>query len=250
MNKREYDKRYYEKNLERIKEKQRKKYINNRERYLKYQKEYRGKNIEKVKEYREKYYKENLEKIKEYNKEYRGKNPEKVKKGKRKEYIKNREKYLKHSKEYRKTHKEEVRQWGKEWRRENSERIKKYRETHSEEIRIHKKEYSARYNKTKKGKIAQAKRKMRYRELKFNPLNELFENSVWHHINDVDVVAIPEEVHLKTKYPNREIHRKLVLEYYGSIENMINGRLGCGVLALGRLRTCPFVPKTKWTSWS
>jgi len=35
----------------------------------------------------------------------------------------------------------------------------------------------------------------RNRNLGFNKLNKEFKNSVWHHINNNDVVAIPKEIH-------------------------------------------------------
>jgi len=60
----------------------------------------------------------------------------------------------------------------------------------------------------------------------FNPLNETFENSIWHHINNDDVVAIPREIHRKY-YAGRNVqkHRDLILAYYGNLENMLKNVL-------------------------
>lgn len=86
-------------------------------------------------------------------------------------------------------------------------------------------EYSRRYKTTKKGKLNSRRYyTKRRRKMGFNPLNGAFEGSVWHHVNDVDVVAIPESVHRRLGRSDAELHRKLILEYYGSLEAMIGKR--------------------------
>ena len=58
-----------------------------------------------------------------------------------------------------------------------------------------------------KEKIYKIKRE---RDLGFIPLNEKFDGSVAHHINNNEIIYIPEEIHKKCSYPNRDIHRQLV----------------------------------------
>jgi hypothetical protein len=85
----ELDRINYENNNEKIKERKRKYYKNNKETKIK---EYLGNNNEKIKESRRKYYENNKEKIKEYL----GNKKEEIKKRKRKYYENN----IKHIKEY------------------------------------------------------------------------------------------------------------------------------------------------------
>jgi len=61
----------------------------------------------------------------------------------------------------------------------------------------------------------------------FNMLNVYSPSFHGHHVNDFDVVFIPAEIHLRYNGgTNKELHRKKILEYYGSLENMIlNKRL-------------------------
>jgi UDP-glucose 6-dehydrogenase len=56
-------------------------------------------------------------------------------------------------------------------------------------------------------------------------LNESFDGSVWHHVNNSDTVAIPEFLHRKCAIRDVEKHRKLVLSYYETVENMVKGQI-------------------------
>ena len=96
--KKEYDKKYYENNKDKIKEyyennkdkinEQRKEYYeNNKDKINEQRKEYREKNKDKLKEYNKEYYENNKDKKKEYLKEYREKNKDKMK-AQQKEYDK------------------------------------------------------------------------------------------------------------------------------------------------------------------
>ena len=81
----EYNKKYRENNLEKVREKERSYYRNNKEKRKDYNKEYR---------------KEHKEQLKDYNKEYRKENKEELKKKKQEYYKENREKILKKQQEY------------------------------------------------------------------------------------------------------------------------------------------------------
>jgi hypothetical protein len=78
FDRKEYDKEYYQKNKEKIKEQRKKSYEKNKEKNNEYSKNYRQKNKEKIKEYEENYRQENKEKIKERDKEYNQKMKELV----------------------------------------------------------------------------------------------------------------------------------------------------------------------------
>ena len=54
------------------------------------------------------------------------------------------------------------------------------------------------------------------RQLGFIPLNEPFPGSVAHHIDNEHVLYIPEDIHKKCTYPNREEHRRRVNEFIQS----------------------------------
>ena len=83
LKKKEYNKRYWEKNKERIK-------IKNRERGKRYRAD--PKNKEKIRESNRKYAIKNREKILAYHAKYRKKNKEKINRGGKEWYYKNKEK--------------------------------------------------------------------------------------------------------------------------------------------------------------
>jgi len=80
MNKKEYDKKYYQDNIEKIKEKKKNYRLENKKKI----KNYRLENKEKLEEYHKKYYLENKEKLEEYHKKYLSENKEKVNKRQKK----------------------------------------------------------------------------------------------------------------------------------------------------------------------
>jgi hypothetical protein len=98
------DKIYYEKNKEKIQEKNKKYYKENKEKINQQNKEYRNReeNKEKLKEYNKIYRKENKDKIKEQGDIYRKENQEKIKERKIKYYEENKEKIKEKVKNYRK----------------------------------------------------------------------------------------------------------------------------------------------------
>lgn len=98
------------------------------------------------------------------------------------------------------------RQYSKDWRRKNS-----------------KKKRANNRNYYQRNLEYFSKRSARQRGLGFNPLNKFFPGCHWHHINDQNVVAIPGYIHMMYECSNAGEHRRLVLEHYGSIENMKRG---------------------------
>jgi hypothetical protein len=108
MTKKEYNKEYYLKNKEKLKQ---------------ISKEYRLKNREKIKQQRKKYYLKNKEKIlkktKGYYKKYYLKRKE--------HYLKNREYYLKYKKEYFLKNKEKILKKRKEYRLKNRKKVQQQR---------------------------------------------------------------------------------------------------------------------------
>lgn len=121
-------------------------------------------------------------------------------------YLDNREKEIQRSSEYRKAH---------------PEHFVGYYQTHRQELKKKSAEYQKLYRRTPEGKQAQRKSDKKRRGLGFNPLNKFFEGSHGHHINNIDVVYIPKEIHLLFVGLDRQEHRKRVLSYYGTYDNMI-----------------------------
>ena len=76
------------------------------------------------------------------------------------------------------------------------------------------------YRKTLLGKIRRIKENSKRRKYGNVFLNEPFENSSGHHIDNNYIVFIPKEIHLKFNCNNTQKHRQRLLNYYGSIENM------------------------------
>lgn len=79
-----------------------------------------------------------------------------------------------------------------------------------------------RFRLSPKGRIVRRRAKLkRQKGFGFNPLNKIFIGAVGHHVNNQDIVYIPEMIHNMARNCSRGIHRKVVLEHYGSLENMI-----------------------------
>jgi hypothetical protein len=97
--KKEYNKKHYEKNKDKIKEYDKQKYEKNKEKIKEQKKEYREQNRDKVNEQKRQYYNENRVKILEENKLYRELNPNKTKEGKKRYYLNNIDKIKEKNKE-------------------------------------------------------------------------------------------------------------------------------------------------------
>lgn len=132
------------------------------------------------KEYSKQYRLNHKEKIREYLKEYYLNKQEEISKREKQYYEANKEEILEKRKQYQLLHKEEKKEYDKQ-----------YREEHKEELL----EKAKIYQKTPIGKIVQKKVKSKRRELGYNPLNDWFVGSHGHHINRVDVIHIPNELH-------------------------------------------------------
>ena len=145
-----------------------------------YVKKYRQKNKEQITEYRKKYYQEN----KEYHKKYYKDNKEKLKETTKKYYQKNKEQRKKTIKKYHKDNKEQIREYQKKWHQENKEKLKenakKYYQENKEQIKEtakkwhqenkeQRKEYKKKWRQENKGQIREYLKNRR----KTNPLFKL-----------------------------------------------------------------------------
>ena len=86
--KKQYQKKYYENNTEKIKQQQKEYSENNKEKIKQRQKQWNENNIERIKEYQKQWYENNTERIKEYKKQWHENNTEKIKQ-QTKQYYKN-----------------------------------------------------------------------------------------------------------------------------------------------------------------
>jgi hypothetical protein len=102
MNKKEYSRKYYQRNREKLLEKAKEYSIKNREKILEYHKEHYQKNKNKRKQYQKEYIQLNSEKIKSKKRKYYLKNKEKFARQRKLRYEQNKEKELRRNKEYRK----------------------------------------------------------------------------------------------------------------------------------------------------
>ena len=130
----------------------------------------------------------------------------------------NREHYLKQKKQYWQKNKKHFEKYCQDNKEKRIDNYKKWRKNHKKE----RAEYQNAYYNTEQGKInitrSQVKRK---KGLGFNSLNLPKPNYDGHHINNIDVVYIPTKIHQQFQTGDRKEHRKLILEHYGSIENMV-----------------------------
>ena len=119
----EYNEQYYEKNKEQIKEKNKQYKEENKEYYQEYSKQYREENKEQIKEYMKEYYEEHKEEItehmKEYHKQYYEEHKEEMSKNHKQYYEKNKEQIKEKNKQYREEHKEEIARRMKQYYEEN-----------------------------------------------------------------------------------------------------------------------------------
>jgi hypothetical protein len=112
----EYNKQWYQKNKERIKQ------------FRQYHKEIRKKS-------QKEYYEKNKKRILNQKKQYGKNNKERIKKYKKQYCEKNKEKISQNKKQYYQNHKEEKKQYGKIYKQNNKEKIYKYRnKKHREDI--------------------------------------------------------------------------------------------------------------------
>jgi hypothetical protein len=164
---------------------------------------YRKKNHNKIREYENKRAKERWKIDKEYKqkKQKQSKTYHKLhsdewwnKYGK-KDYLKHKEKRIKHKIEYQK----KKYQTDKKYREKVNKQNKLNWERHGEKYVENHKSYQKEYYQTEHGKLIRKKHYTeRKRKLKFIPIipNILDEKIVWHHIDNTNVIPIPEDIHL------------------------------------------------------
>ena len=146
----EYLKRYYQKNKEKITKQRAEYYQDNKEKIAEYQAEYRKNNKEKLAEQKAEYYQKNKEKLAEQKAEYYQKNKEKITKQRVEYYQNNKEKEA----EYRKNNKEKIAERMTEYRKNNKEKIHEqqaeYRKNNREkELKRHAEYRSTKYGRAK-----------------------------------------------------------------------------------------------------
>jgi hypothetical protein len=91
LERKEYNKKWHEKNVDKVKEYSKKYREDNADKVKEYKKKHYQHNADKVKEYSKKYKEDNADKVKEYNKKYREDNADKVKEYQKKHYQKKKE---------------------------------------------------------------------------------------------------------------------------------------------------------------
>ena len=97
-----------------------------------------------------------------------------------------------YQKEYYQNNKEEINEYGKEYRQDNKEEINEHQKKYKQDNKEHQKEYKQ----TPKGKeVRKRANAKRVRNLGFNPLNEWFEGSHGHHLDEINVIYVPTELH-------------------------------------------------------
>ncbi len=181
-----YDKEYYAKNKEKIREATRKRNRENPEKKKEAQRKFDAANPT----YKKEYYVKNSEKIKKKSRRYHAENTEKIRKTKRVFYLKNSESEKEKAKRWRAENPDKAKKGFQEWRRNNPEKF----------ITNRKRQASLR------------------RTLGFVPLNEPFAGCHAHHINQEEVIYLPVDLHrsishsVTQNYGMEEIN-KLAFQY-------------------------------------
>ena len=194
---------YYQKNKERELARSRQYYENHRDEKSEYRRKHKKEKTEYNCQYRLQHKKELDQYQREYNKMHKEERAEK-------------------SRKYREIHKKEIAEYGRKYRKMHRNEEQNYKRQYYQENRKQKLAQNREYNKTHK----EQRRKYcsKQRGLGYNPLNKWKEGFVTHHIDNINVVFIPREVHLKfmgNQHSTTEQHREAILNYYGSIERMI-----------------------------
>jgi 5-methylcytosine-specific restriction endonuclease McrA len=104
----EYKKKWYEENKDKIKELNKKRYEENKDKLKEQQKKYNEQNNDKIKEYQKEYREENKDKMKEYYKQYREENKDNLKERDKKYYEKNKDKLKEQQKKYNEQNKDKI----------------------------------------------------------------------------------------------------------------------------------------------
>jgi hypothetical protein len=162
------------------------------------------KDKQKELEHNKKYRKEHPEQFKQYSKKWSKLHPIKRKRIKHKSYLKHKESVSQKTKKYRQNNKEKVNEWVRNWNLKHPIKAKRTRQKHRQTEK-YKKYHTER------------KRKLGFNILYENPLDEQFE---YHHINNNDVIAIPEDLHrLYNGRNKKEVHYFMCKEIIKQIYN-------------------------------
>jgi len=160
---REYNKKYYAKNRERMIERSRK---------------YRKENSEKVRESVKRYRKENPEKVKIWKKMDEKRHPDKKRERKMRWEKKNPKKVKGYCDNYRKNNREKTRKYSREYRRKNPLKTKEYNKKYWKEHPEKKREYNKKKISTSIGRLNNIMRKAIWLSLKGNKENGHWETLV------------------------------------------------------------------------
>jgi len=124
------------------------------------------------------------------------KDQEKRRKAQQRYEERNRAKRIEAQRIYKENNKEKSRESQHKYRLANKEKINKYHR---------------RWCKTPTGRLCKQQSRNKRRALKFIPLNEYFEDSEAHHINDNEVVYIPKELHEQYPHNHKKIETMVVI---------------------------------------
>lgn len=120
-----------------------------------------------------------------------------------KEHLAYRERRNAYKKKYRMEHPEYHKKYYKEhpeYREKIKDNTKKYRATHPE-IKEKRRIRYRKYIKTGKGMEAYKRSSIRRKqEFGYNPLNHPFKNCCSHHIDKINIINIPEELHISIRH--------------------------------------------------
>lgn len=195
-------KRYY-KNHDLTKQKKREYYAEHKEEIRKQQKQQYKKHKEKrLTHWKQKYYAD-VEKSRAHTRDYRAEHNERINQLQRDTYWEDHEETLRKSRDYRNNHKEEL-----------VAQRKKYYEENREKILVD----TFKYYQTDRGKESQrrthAKRKrdLGYHEIAKFELNSIMTKTIYHHLDNTNVIELPEWIHRSCGGSSREIHRERVME--------------------------------------
>ncbi len=193
-----YGRKYRLSHKEEIIEMKKQWYENNKEYSLEKSTKYRKEHPEKTAQYEKKRQEQHKEERLERSRKYYQEHHEEINKRRRQFYQDNREEILRKNQQYRDEHREERNAWNRD----------KYYINNREEIL----EKGKKWRKTTNGLFAGRKHgAKRRRELGFISINEIFDGSHGHHLDKVNVIFIPSELHKAYRHrQNNEESMKLI----------------------------------------
>jgi len=167
-----------------------------------YDKRYREIHKEQRDKQKKQYYQTHKEDRKRYNQQYRKAHKEQINEQGRQYYYTYKEKIIQYHKQYYKTHKKKWEQYNKINSEQRYKTTKQWQKVHPG--------YNKKYQKSEKGKETRRRVYAKRKGLSLIPLNKPRNGWVFHHLDRVYGIYIPEEEH-------RKIHHS-VLKNYGMDE--------------------------------